>query len=251
VGADSFGALATESLVARGVDTGFLLETPGHATGATIVLNHFEDRAMVTYMGAMAQLTLADCTPERLGSARHLHFASVFLQPGLRPDVQLLFRRAKELGLTTSFDPQWDPAEGWDLDLRGLLPYVDVFLPNETELLHLTGERTVAAGLAALQPFANIVAVKLGAEGSVGQRGTEQVRAQPFPNRNVVDAIGAGDSFDAGFISRFIRGEALEACLLYGNLMGAVSTTAPGGTGAFSSLQDVLDIARERFRHGA
>ena len=250
VGDDSFGSLTIESLRAKGVDTRLLIHTPEHATGATIVLNRGEDRANVTYMGAMAHLTLQDCTSERLRSARHLHFASAFLQPGIKKDITSLFRRAKEAGMTTSFDPQWDPAEAWDLDLPAILPSVDVFLPNETELLNLTRQPDVPSALAALRPFANTVVVKQGNEGSTGQSGDVVVRVPPFLNTEVVDAIGAGDSFDAGFVSQFIHRQSLEACLTFGNLMGAINTTAAGGTGAFGSLPSVMAIAQERFRHG-
>jgi len=49
-----------------------------------------------------------------------------------------------------------------------------------------------------------------------------------------VDPIGAGDSFNAGFIYRFLQGDTIEKCQEYANLIGAVSTTAEGGTGAFT-----------------
>lgn len=249
VGRDVFGDLVLQSLEARGVDASGILRTPDSATGATIVLNRGEDRAMATYMGAMERLALEDVTPGALGRARHMHFASVFLQPGLQARVAELFLHAKACGLTTSFDPQWDPAERWDLDLPAILPNVDVFLPNETEILHLTGRDSVAGALDALAPFARTVVVKRGNRGSLGQNGKATVEMPPFLNTRVVDAIGAGDSFDAGFVSRFILGAPLEECLRFGNLMGAVSTTAAGGTGAFRSLADVRAVAKERFGH--
>ena len=249
VGEDLFGDLAVNCLRDRKVYAAMIRRTSDHATGATIVLNRGEDRAMVTYMGAMAHLTLPEITVDRLRTSRHLHFASVFLQPGLRRDVGNLFRLAKECGLTTSFDPQWDPAEAWDLDLPDILPYVDVFLPNEQELLHLTRKADVPAALASLRPFAHTVVVKQGNQGSQAMAGGRIHSCPPFLNREVVDAIGAGDSFDAGFISCFLAGESTEACLRFGNLMGAVSTTAAGGTGAFTDRAGVMAIARERFHY--
>ena len=66
-------------------------------------------------------------------------------------------------------------------------------------------------------------------------------------NSQVVDTIGAGDSFNAGFISQFVQGRSLEDCQRYGNMTGAVSTTAAGGTGAFVSREAVEKVARERF----
>jgi sugar/nucleoside kinase (ribokinase family) len=94
-----------------------------------------------------------------------------------------------------------------------------------------------------------VVAVKQGSRGAtVSERG-EIVSRPAFLNRRVVDAVGAGDSFDAGFVSRFIQGDPLPSCLSFGNLVGAISTTAAGGTGAFASLAGVMSIARECFSH--
>jgi sugar/nucleoside kinase (ribokinase family) len=249
VGDDHLGAFVTERLRAGRVDTSMILVTPDRPTGVTVALNRGEDRAMITYPGAMEHLTLEDVTPESLASAGHLHFASVFLQPGLARQAAALFRRAKEAGMTTSFDPQWDPAETWDLDLSMVLPHVDVFLPSEAELLHLTGKGDVPSALAAIQPFARTVVVKQGNRGATLQSGDQILCRPAFLNPRVVDAIGAGDSFDAGFVSRFIQGQSLSSCLSFANLVGAVSTTAAGGTGAFASLDGVLSIARERFHH--
>ncbi|NWJ41890.1 MAG: carbohydrate kinase family protein [Geothrix sp.] len=249
VGEDLFGDLAVNSLRDKKVYAAMIRRTSDHATGATIVLNRGEDRAMVTYMGAMAHLTLADIQVDRLRTSRHMHFASAFLQPGLRGDVGNLFRRAKECGLTTSFDPQWDPAEAWDLDLPDILPYVDVFLPNEQELLNLTRKPDVETALDSLRPFAHTVVVKQGNQGAQAMADGRILSCPPFLNRDVVDAIGAGDSFDAGFVSCFIEGKSLEECLRFGNLMGAISTTAAGGTGAFTDRAGLQAIAKERFNH--
>jgi sugar/nucleoside kinase (ribokinase family) len=249
VGDDLFGSFVVDRLRARGVDASAILAVPGLATGATVALNHGEDRAMITAMGAMEHLRLEDVTREHLASARHLHLSSVFLQPGIAPDVATLFRRARDARMTTSFNPQWDPAEAWDLHLPEILPSVDVFLPNEAELLHLTRARDVPSALAALRPFARTVVVKQGSRGATAQAGAKVVSRPSFLNTRVVDAIGAGDSFDAGFIARFLAGDTLEDCLGHGNLMGAVSTTAAGGTGAFTDLAGVMALARERFHH--
>lgn len=250
VGRDNFGELVLASLQEKGVDTSAIIRSEQHHTGATIVLNYEEDRAMVTYPGAMAHLEAGEISDEWLRRARHLHFSSYYLQPALRPDIGRMFRRAKALGLTTSMDPQWDPQEEWAFDFEGILPYVDVFLPNEKELLLLTGKGELQAALGAIAPLAHIVAVKQGSRGSLLWRDGQSRHLPAFLNKNVVDAIGAGDSFNAGFISRFVQGAPLEACQEFGNLSGAVSTTAAGGTAAFQSLESVLSIAREKLGYG-
>ena len=63
----------------------------------------------------------------------------------------------------------------------------------------------------------------------------------------ILYAIGAGDSFNSGFVSAFVAGHPLEDCQRNGNLTGAVNTTAAGGTGAFTSREAVAKTAEERF----
>jgi sugar/nucleoside kinase (ribokinase family) len=171
------------------------------------------------------------------------------LQPGINNDTGKLFKMAKELGLTTSLDPQWDPAEKWEVDLEKLLPYVDVFLPNTTELLNLTKENKVENAINKIKTYSNTVVVKNGNKGSIVFNNGETITKEAFLNTNVVDAIGAGDSFDAGFINKFINGSTIEECQTFGNLIGAVSTTAAGGTAAFTNYLEIIEIAKETFEY--
>jgi len=247
VGQDDFGKLVLDTLAGKKVDTGFIFRSADKKTGATIVLNYDNDRAMVTYPGAMEDLTVEDIMMAHLETAGHLHVSSVFLQPGIKKNIVSLFEKAKKAGMTTSLDVQWDPEEKWDIDFAGLLPLVDVFLPNETELLAITGETTIDRAIKQIAPFANTIALKMGAKGSLGVHGKERWEQPPFLNEQVVDAIGAGDSFNAGFISAFIRGGSLQECLRKGNICGAVNTTTAGGTGAFVSLKSVRETAKNKF----
>lgn len=247
IGTDPFGAVVLQSLQAKGVDTSLILQDATLNTGATVVLNFAEDRAMVTHPGAMNDLRLADISTEQLARARHLHLSSYFLQPGLQPDIANLFALAKTLGLTTSFDTQWDPLESWNIDLRQTLPHVDVFLPNEKELFKLTHKDTLAEAIATLPENTNTVLVKMGNKGSVSWSKGQLLHMAPFLNEEVVDAIGAGDSFNAGFIYKYIQGAPVEECQRFGNLTGAVSTTEAGGTTAFTDYNKIKKIAQEKF----
>jgi sugar/nucleoside kinase (ribokinase family) len=249
LGEDVFGDLVISSLKSKKVHTGFIVRNPVIKTGATIVLNYAEDRAMVTHPGAMEHLTMQDIDERNLQQARHLHVSSYFLQPGIKGDIVTIFKRARDLGLTTSFDPQWDPHEKWDLDLKQVLPLVDVLLPNEQELVHLTGEADLSSALESLRFNPNMVIVKRGNKGSLAFYQGKQIRQEPFLNQQVVDAIGAGDSFNAGFIFKFIQKRPVEECLVFGNLMGALNTTAAGGTAAFSDYQAIMDLAKKRFNY--
>lgn len=246
IGDDIFGNLVLQSLKEKNVNTDLIVIDKHLKTGATIVLNYDEDRAMVTHPGAMEHLGLKDIDKNKLKKAKHLHVSSVFLQPQLKENLIEVFKLAKEIGLSTSLDPQWDPDERWELDLKNLLPYVDIFLPNEIEIKNLTSSENINDALDSLSTFANTIVVKLGSKGSILSDKGNTTELKAYLNKNVIDAIGAGDSFDAGFIYKYVSGEKLETCQKFGNLTGAVNTTSAGGTSAFQNYEQVIQLAKSK-----
>jgi sugar/nucleoside kinase (ribokinase family) len=247
IGNDIFANLVLRSLESRKVDTSRIIKSDELSTGATIVMAYDQDRANVTYPGAMDELRLEDIDFEFLAGAKHMHFANCFMQPGIRKDLVSLFRKAKELGLTTSLDTQWDPEERWDLPLQELLPYVDIFMPNMAEFANFTGEADVTTGINKIKEYSNIIVIKNGDKGALAWDGQKIISQPAFRNDNVIDTVGAGDSFDAGFVRDFIKGLSIEECLVTGALAGAINTTCAGGTGAFQSLEMARSIAHEKF----
>ena len=247
IGKDSFADTVLNSLKDRGVNTDLVLQTTEHKTGATVVLNYDQDRYNVTYPGAMEHLTIDDISDQALERAGHLHFSSPFLQPGIRNDLAMLFQRAKDLGLSTSLDTQWDPQEKWDLDMHSILPFVDVFLPNAGEIISMTGIDDVTSAAEKYLDICKTLVVKCGEDGALLFTGKEKIIGRPFSIDQVVDTIGAGDSFNAGFIYKYTKGEPLSECLEFANLMGAINTTGIGGTGAFSNHDILRETALEKF----
>ena len=248
VGRDSFGDLVRTSLEAKGVETRYIKlgETP---TGATICMNYGEDRANLTYQGAMDVMRFEDIDPEVFESAGHIHLSSLFMQSGLLQDIHKILDMAAYHGITVSLDTQWDPMETWKLDYTTVLPKVTVFLPNEKELMALTRTSDLESAISCVLPYlGNAMVVKCGSKGSLLVRKNGSRNFLPaFLNKEVVDAIGAGDSFNSGFVSAFVKGLSLDECQETGNLTGAVNTTAAGGTGAFTSLEAVRAICKDRF----
>lgn len=243
IGDDALGESALQRLAAAGVDVSHVKKASGRTTGLTVILQHEGRRRILTYPGTMADMSRADLDIEFLKSARHFHLSSFFLQPKLRPQVAELFREMKAAGLSTSFDTNDDPQDRWE-GVFEVLPHVDVFLPNEREALRLTGTANLEAALNDLAKRVPVLAVKLGAQGALARRGKEEFRC-PAAKVTPVDPVGAGDSFDAGFLYQYVRGEDLNACLGYGNLAGALSTTMPGGTEAFRERSQVQRFFRE------
>ncbi|GAB3646643.1 hypothetical protein GCM10028791_07210 [Echinicola sediminis] len=244
VGNDDFGQFVCEVLKGKKVDTTHISLSKDHKTGLTVVMNYDQDRANVTYCGAMEDLSIDDIPWGEASAYRHFHLSNYFLQKGIQKDIAQIFKKAKEAGMTTSLDLQVDPDNKWDFDYKSCLPYVDIFLPNEAELLALTGKDRVEEGLALLSEYANTIALKMGIKGGLVYQKGKVTKAAPFVNEQFVDAIGAGDSFNAGFICKFLEGKDWEECLRFANLTGALNTTAAGGTGAFDSLQGLKNRAQ-------
>lgn len=248
VGRDSFGQLVRTSLEAKGVATHFIGEgdTP---TGATICMSYGEDRANLTYQGSMDVMGFDQIDKSVFTLSKHIHLSSLFMQSALLRDIHKVLDAAAENGCTVSLDTQWDPMEKWALDYPKVLPKITVFMPNEKELCALTGKAQLEDAIAEVLPcLGGIMLVKCGSKGSLLIRKDGSRKLLPaFLNKNVVDAIGAGDSFNSGFVSAFVKGLSPEECQKTGNLTGAVNTTAAGGTGAFTSLEDVRRICKERF----
>src|ERR1017187_158870 len=245
VGDDSFGALALERLRERGVDLAGIAH--GAKSGVTLILPHGPQRHILTYPGTISELRFEDLDLDYLATARHFHMSSLFLQRELLPRVPELFRRMKSAGLTTSLDTNDDPDDRWEIVVEEILPHVDILLPNEREAMKISRADDVETALLRLAHKVGTAGGKMGASGAIAIRDGHRFNAPAVPV-TVIDPIGAGDSFDAGFLHQFLRGEDLATCLAYGNLCGAFSTTGCGGTEAFRDTARMQEFFR---RHDA
>ena len=236
IGNDDFGRIALNRLCAAGVDTTHTSVHDTAATGATVLLPHGNQRHILTYPGTIAELTVADLDFDFLVQARHFHLSSLYLQRGLHKGLSELLRRLKEAGLTISLDTNDDPEDRWGSPLSEVLGYVDIFLPNEDEICRMTRCARLDDAVRALPVEVSAIIVKRGRHGArVYERG-RSVDVAPV-HVEVVDTIGAGDSFDAGFLHAYLRAKDVVTCARAGNITGALSTQAPGGTEAFRDVE--------------
>jgi sugar/nucleoside kinase (ribokinase family) len=236
IGGDSFGDIASQRLSASGVHVEQVVRNSTAQTGLTVILQHGNWRNILTYPGTIFDLKLEHIDLDYVSSSRHFHFSSYYLQRGLRPHVPSLLRQLKQRGLTVSLDPNDDPDDEWKSDIEEALRYVDIFLPNAREAKKITGTQNVNDAIAKLAAMVPTVVVKLGADGAMAQRGGDCI-VSPAAKVEMVDPVGAGDSFDAGFLHQFLHGGDLQSCLNAGNVTAALSTTRPGGTEAFRDEQ--------------
>jgi sugar/nucleoside kinase (ribokinase family) len=231
IGSDALGRFCVERLQESGVDVSGVKVLAAKTTGVTVILPLARQRQILTYLGTTLDLQLTHLDLNYVRRASHFHLSSYFLLRGLRPRVAELFAQMKQAGLTTSLDTNDDPEDLWGDDVKSVLKHVDIFLPNEREACKLTGTNDVQSALDALTALVPIVVIKCGPEGAIAKRGKNQFQAPSLPVRPV-DTVGAGDSFNAGFLHKFILRANLEECLEYGNAVAALSTTRAGGTEA-------------------
>ncbi len=245
VGSDSFGELAMAHLASAHVDISKVSILPNRKTGLTVIMQRDSWRNMLTYPGTIADLRIEDLDLEYLALAQHFHLSSYYLQRGLQAGIPTLLKKMKSAGLTTSLDCNDDPDDRWEGGMRDALRYVDIFLPNAREAMRLTGTRDAQSAAKDLAQIVPLVVVKVGAEGAIARRG-EETWLSPALKLQVVDPVGAGDSFNAGFLHEYLKGSDVQTCLSAGNLAGALSVTRAGGTEAFRDQQHREQFLKQR-----
>jgi sugar/nucleoside kinase (ribokinase family) len=236
IGSDPFGEICVKRLGESGVDLSRVRRLPGKTTGLTVILPQRKQRFILTYPGTMSDMTDRELELSYVFNAKHLHVSSYFLQRGMRPHLVEIYRKAKQAGLTTSLDTNDDPADRWSGDVQLLFKHLDILLPNEREACKLAQVEPVEKAAEVLAQKVPILVIKRGGQGAIARVGKEKYSDYP-PVVDMVDPVGAGDSFNAGFIHQFVRGAKVDECLKFGNIVGALSVTRAGGTEAFRDAQ--------------
>ena len=249
LGNDEFGESILAFLRAEGVDVSAVIRDDDAPTAVFFKERRRAGSSRVFYYragSAASRLSPAELPEDYIRGARCLHLTGI--TPALGPDCLAAVRRAmevaREAGIPVSFDPNirlklWS-VESARESLLGLLPLVDWLLVGHEEVEMLTGQRDPERGAGILLGRGpGTVVVKLGSAGALAVTESEAVNAPAFPVE-VVDTIGAGDAFDAGFISGCLRGWELGEAVRLGTILGALATTVPDdvdGTPTWAEIQ--------------
>lgn len=247
VGDDAFGRQIRGDLERHGVETG-AVEVAAGATGITVgIVRGDGERAFVSDFACLHDYdeALVLRHRDRVEEADVVCLVGQFCLSAITPEVaRRILRRAREAGKLTVLDTGWDPA-GWPAEtvagIRRLLGEVDVFLPNLDEARALTGlDDPVAAARALRGDGPEVVVVKLGAEGSVVLAGEEPIALPALPT-DVRDAVGAGDTFDAGFLHGLMQSWSPIEALAFGNAAAAIYVSRLADR--FPSVEEALAVA--------
>lgn len=236
VGADAFGQCLREQMLADGLSVQGLRQLPHQATGIAFVSYKRDgSRDFVFSLGAGGHLKLDMLQPELFAGLRCLHLMGSTLsmsQSALNVGRAAL-DMARAAGALVSFDPNLRPEMLAPAAARAAFaPFMaaaDVLMPTETELLLLTGASALDEAIERLltERQDRIIAVTRGAAGSAVFTADGRIDAPGFPVQEV-DPTGAGDCFDAGFISALLQRRTLAEAAEMGNACGALAVSAKG-----------------------
>ena len=246
VGDDALGRFMLDAMAERGIDVSAVVVDPRVPTGATVILTSPSDRAMLTAMGTIGAHDVDTVPASLIARARHLHLGAFYLQDRSRLRLPAFFAAARERGLTTSFDTNWDPTERWDGRVVETLRASDVFFPNAAEARRIARIDDVDKAAGALATMGAegrtdggpIVAIKQGAAGAFAVTAGRPIVRVPALPVDPIDTTGAGDSFDAGFLRAWLDGGDLRESLELGVACGAMSTRRLGGVDGQPTLAE-------------
>ncbi len=239
VGSDLFGDYIRQSIERYGINTRGIVVDDEAQTGISVILSTEDDRAILTYPGTISLLRYADIDQEIVRQARHLHISSYYLQECLRPDLPKLFDEAHNYGLSASLDTNFDPQQRWNGGTRELLGKVDLFLPNALECQAIAGVSTLEEAIDLTSQKVKYLGVKLGKNGAILRHADKEYRQGSIQVRTI-DSIGAGDSFDAGFVYAYLAGWEPQRILKFANICAGLSTRRAGGTAAQPTLAEAI-----------
>ncbi len=232
VGDDIFARFIKESLEAAGIRTQHVVESPECDTSGTLVINaHGQDRRFIHSMGANGLFTGDEITGDLIASSRIFYLGGYCLMDSLSAArVAELFRQARASGVATILDVVIPGSGDWWSRIAPILPFADVFLPNDDEARAITGlsePRSQAAKFR--EAGAGTVVITCGSRGALLMTDRLCVQSASYAI-DFVDGTGSGDAFSAGYIYGLLQGCDERKCLTYGSALGASCVRATGAT---------------------
>lgn len=239
VGADASALPTWAEILNQGLDVTACEVRKDAATALTVCIAYKADRMMVTHEPInrnLEDLLDKEAVQRKLKRARHVHLACALHHPKKWFPI---LKSLREEGITVSADFGWNPDISVN-QLISIIKYCEFVFPNEHEACAVTGTKSALHALEKLSEWVRVPIVKLGAKGAM-LMSDGKVYKQPALPGTIVDATGAGDAFNGGFLHEFLRGSQWDDCLRAGNICGSLAATAPGGS---QGLPSHLEFAK-------
>jgi sugar/nucleoside kinase (ribokinase family) len=252
LGHDICGEILEKGLTELKVDISQICYTNKANTGNAICFIHpGGERSFVLCMAANHFLNINNINFEALNEGDFLHVGGAMIMEGTRgEDLANILQKAKNRNVIISLDTCWDGTEQWTKILAPCLPYVDIFETNKKEAILYAGKETLDEALAYYTSFGpQVLVVKKGSEGAY-IKSDEFTGTIPIFPVDAVDATGAGDAFDAGFLIGLVNGWSIEQSAVFGSAVGAKCVTAFGATTGVVSYEETLSLIKDHLRTG-
>lgn len=253
VGDDEAGTGIVRALADAHVDATGISKLKGEQTGLTVALVRPDgERAFVSNIGCSGSFSpeLVQRSAHVIARAGLVAVVGLFMIPNLPiTRVRELFAQCRRRGQQTMLDTGWDPKD-WGSqtldDVKALLSEVDLFLPNLDEAQAITGEHDPDAALRALSSLcAGSVVIKCGSEGSIA-RHDDAILRHPAYAVTVIDAVGAGDSFDAGLLAALADGGTMDGAIRRAHAFAALYVSRESNRYACRAEVDTFLADRHR-----
>lgn len=251
LGNDEFGKFIRNFAQGEGVDVTSVSLLDGYPTSLNFKEIREDGSGSTFYYrdnSPTKALTESTIDEAALRNCKLLHISGVFAAIDPKKNIPLLKRAvtiAKDHGAQISLDPNirlklWSEKQAKD-GLLELLPYVDILLTGEEEADLLFGTHDPEALVQACKRYGiATMAIKKGENGAVAYRDGELLQAEAIPPSKVIDTVGAGDGFDAGFVYGMLTGWTLERTLQFANVIGSMVVSVYGDNEGLPELEEVL-----------
>jgi sugar/nucleoside kinase (ribokinase family) len=239
IGNDFFSQFVLTQTQVEGIDTSLLVHQDKPLQRVTVALSYPHERAFVTYEDddPITMAVIADSLDKL--SFKHLHFTGLEVDPQT-PEV---LQRCRARGISVSMDCQHKPNTIRELLVQEILSLLDIFMPNASEALQLTEADNLTDAAAILSKYVPYLVVKDGGNGVHSWKDGGYYH-RPAIQLDVVDTVGAGDVFNAGFLAAYRQNYDVMTCLQWGNIAGGLSTRGHGGVARAPSLDELLSFVK-------
>lgn len=247
VGRDEFGSFLLNKAVENNVNTNGVKETKKKGTATCIdLIRQDGERHYAFYGGANDLLKEEDIDFKLIREAQVLAVGGAGLLPGLDgKGMSSVLKKARKMGVTTSVDVSGELNTDFNKKLKQVLPYTDIFIPSYYQAKYFTNKKEPEEIAKILRDYgAGIVILKMGEKGCYIASDDERLSILAYKVK-VVDTIGAGDAFVAGFLAAYLKGWSLFKCAQFANATGAFCVQATGPTAGIKPFAKIQEFINE------
>jgi len=250
LGNDDFGKYILKTTRGEGIDISEVKLVDGYPTSVYFreVLSDGSSRSFYyREKSPTSTMNAKELNEEYFKNAKVLHITGVFpsINMNNREVILEAVKLAKKNNLIISFDPNirlkmWSKEEAKTY-IDKLLPYVDILLIGDEEIEILLEETNIEKAIKTFHGYGiGKVIVKKGAKGAIGSDGENIYDVEGIKPKALVDTVGAGDGFAAGFLTALLKGETLENTIRFANAVGSLVVGVEGDNEGLPYYDEVL-----------